>query len=250
MHSHHHHREHQVGHRRVHEILKHEPAGAKKHSHGHAFSKVTSKTAAEHHDGHVHGHKGAKKYARGGRTKGHKGQTTNISIVMPHKGPAGAPPGMPLPAGPGGPPMASPGGPPGMPPPMPLPGAGMPRARGGRIHKEGGGPTHIPGDTIADKNARAMNKFGERGSAPIRPTPISPSMADFVAGARKRGGRTQAHIDGESTEANIKAWGKRASKNSYARGGGIAVPMKAGAATGVGRIEQSEHMKHKKHRKK
>jgi hypothetical protein len=123
MHSHHHHREHQVAHRRVHEILKHEPTGAKHHAHSHAFSKVTSKTAAEHHDGKVHGGKAPKRYARGGRTKGHKGQQTNIAIVMPHKGsPAGGPPMMPPGAGgPGGPPppLLPPGGPPGGPPGMP-----------------------------------------------------------------------------------------------------------------------------------
>lgn len=179
MHSHHLHREHQVGHRRVHHILKGEPAGAKQHSKSHAFSKVTSKTAAEKHDD-VHGHKAAKKYARGGRTKGHKGQQTNIAIVMPHKG-QGAPGPMPpgaagLPGGP--PPGPLPGGPPGMPPGMPP-----------------GGP---------------------------------PPMM------RARGGRT---IGGEATEGNIKAWGKRASGNSYFRGG---------AASGVGREEKAEHVKRRK----
>jgi hypothetical protein len=135
MHSHHHHREHQVGHRRVHQILKGEPSGAKHHSKSHAFSKVTSKTAAERHDD-VHGHKAAKRYARGGRTKGHKGQQTNIAIVMPHKG-QGAPGGLPMPPGaaglPGGaPPIPPPGGPPGMPPGGPPPGMPPMRARGGR----------------------------------------------------------------------------------------------------------------------
>src|SRR5262245_12035233 len=122
MHSHHHHREHQVSHRRVHHILKHEPSGAKHHNHSPAFSKVTSKTAAERHDD-VHGHKGAKKYARGGRTKGHKGQQTNIAIVMPHKGQGASGPMPPGAAGlPGGaPPGPLPGGPPGMPAPPPNP---------------------------------------------------------------------------------------------------------------------------------
>ena len=68
-HSHHHHREHQVSHRRVHKILEHEPAGAKMHSHSHAFSKVTSKSAAESHDTHIKGHKSPKRYAKGGRVK-------------------------------------------------------------------------------------------------------------------------------------------------------------------------------------
>lgn len=178
-HSHAGHREHQVAHRRVHHILKDHPAGAKKHAHGHAFSKVTSKTAAEHHDD-VHGGKAPKRYARGGRTKGHKGQQTNIAIVMPHKGAAaGAPPMMPPgAAGPGGPPMPLPGGPPGGPPGMPP-----------------GGPPGMP--------------------------------------MRARGGK----IDGESTEGNIKAWSKRASANSYFRGG---------AASGVGREEKASHMKSRK----
>jgi hypothetical protein len=179
MHSHHHHREHQVSHRRVHHVLKGGPAGEKKHNHSPAFSKVTSKSAAEHHDD-VHGGKAAKRYARGGRTKGHKGQQTNIAIVMPHKGAAagaGAPPMLPGAAGPGGPPMPLPGGPPGGPPGMPPPGMPPMRARGGRT------------------------------------------------------------IDGEATEGNIKKWSKRASSNSYFRGG---------AATGVGREEKAEHIKRRK----
>jgi hypothetical protein len=63
-----------------------------------------------------------------------------------------------------------------------------------------------------------------------------------MPGMRARGGRT-GHIDGESTAADIKAWGKRASKNSYARGGKL--KMTAGAATGVGREEQAAYMKRK-----
>ena len=182
MHSHHHHREHQVGHRRVHHILKGEPAGAKKHNHSHAFSKVTSKSAAEHHNsGGCVGSKAPKRYARGGRTKGRKGQQTNIAIVMPHKG-QGAPGGLPMPPGAAGPPGGA--------PPMPLP----------------GGPPGMP---------------------PGGPPPM-----------RARGGRTkEPRIDGESTEGNIAAWGKRASANSYFRGG---------AASGVGREEKAEHIKRRK----
>jgi hypothetical protein len=187
MHSHHHHREHQVGHRRVNHILKGEPAGAKHHSKSPAFSKVTSKRAAERHDD-VHGHKVPKRYARGGRTKGHKGQQTNIAIVMPHKG-QGAPGGLPMPPGaaglPGGAPPL-PGGPPGMPPGMP---------------------------------------------------PGGPPM-------RARGGRTkEPHIDGEATAGNLKGWAKRAGSNSYARGGKA---MTAGAATGVGRLEEAALVRRKK----
>lgn len=186
-HSHHHHREHQVAHRRVHELLKHEPAGAKHHAGGGAFSQVTSKTAAEHHDGHhAPGHKGAKRYARGGKVKGGKGHQTNVNIVIPHH--QAAPPPMP-----GGPPMmppgGAPGGAPGGPPMMPPPGAGGPpgmppgmHARGGAVKKAGGG---------------------------------------YISGEAKN-------------PANLKKWSKRASDNSYFRGG---------AASGVGREEKAEHMK-------
>src|SRR5260221_8594262 len=121
-HSHHMPPEHPVSHRRVHHILKDEPAGAKTHSKSHAFSKVTSKTGAEHHDAFVAGMKSPKRYARGGKVKGKAGKhQTNIAIVMPHHPPGGAAPGGPMPpmAGPGGPP---PGGAPMMKPPMPPPG--------------------------------------------------------------------------------------------------------------------------------
>ena len=166
-HSHAGHREHTVAHRRVHHILKDHPAEAKKHFHGHghsAFSKVTSKTAAESHDGQIKGHKAPKRYARGGKVK-HKGHQTNIVIMNgQHR-----PPTPPLPGGPpaGGPPMPPPGagGPPGpLPPgagpggpPMPPPG-GMPgmRARGGRTG-------HIDGeDTKADQ--KAWSKRAEKNS--------------------------------------------------------------------------------------
>jgi hypothetical protein len=78
------------------------------------------------------GHKGAKRFARGGKTKAPKHQV-NIAIVNPRHpapmsaGPApmGAPPGMP-PGMPPGAPVPGMGGPPGMPPP------GVMRARGGR----------------------------------------------------------------------------------------------------------------------
>jgi hypothetical protein len=181
-HPHHLHREHQVSHRRVHHILKEEPDGAKHHAHSHAFSKVTSKSAAEHHDGFVAGKRGAKRYARGGKVKG-KGHQTNIAIVVPHHGGAAPPPGGP--AGMPPPPMGGPpGGAPGA-PPMPPPGAG--------------GPPGMP-----------------------------PGMP-----MRKSGGRV---IDGESTKANIKKWSKRASSNSYFRGG---------AASGVGREEKAEHQRRK-----
>lgn len=176
-HSHHMHREHQVSHRRVGEILKGEPEGAKKHSKSHAFSRVTSKTAAQAHDASVAGKSAPKRYARGGHVKGHKGHQTNIAIVMPKGGAA--------PEGPGGPPMPMAGAP-GLPPP-------------------GGAP----------------------GLPPGMPPPGMPMRA--------RGGRTK-NIDGESTKADIKKWGKRAEDNSYMRGG---------AASGVGREEKAANMKRK-----
>lgn len=228
MHSHHHHREQQVAHRRVHHILKDHPEGATHHAkHGGAFSKVTSKTAAEHHAKHVHGGKAHKrharggnvkhddvaedkklfhkmmveheqreakmekkaagKYARGGRTKG-KGHKGQQTNISILLPHKSSPPA-------GGPPMMPPGaggGPGG--PPAPLP----------------GGPPGLP-----------------PGLPPGGPPPMM----------RARGGRT---IDGESTPGNIKAWSKRASDNSYFRGG---------AASGVGREEKAEHMK-RRHRGK
>ena len=57
---------------------------------------------------------------------------------------------------------------------------------------------------------------------------------------RARGGRT---IGGEATKGNIEKWSARASKNSFARGGGL---PKAGAATGVGRLEEANMVKRKK----
>ncbi len=119
-HPYHMHREHQVSHRRVDPLLKEEPAGATKHANSPAFSKVTSKTAAENHD-RIGGDSSPKRFARGGKVG-----TTNIIIASsPKDQPA---PPMPLPMG---------GPPPG--PPMPPPGAGGPppgmpmRASGGKV---------------------------------------------------------------------------------------------------------------------
>lgn len=168
MHPFHHHRDYQRGHRRVGEVLKGHPEGATKHADGGAFSRVTSKTAAEQHDAKVSGKKGPKRYARGGKVKHHQ---TNIAIVVPHR-PATDAAVTPPSAGP----TAG--------PPVPM-----------------GGPA----------------------PSPMMPPPL----------ARARGGRA---IDGEATPADIKAWGKRAAKNSFFRGG---------AASGVGREEKAAHMKRK-----
>lgn len=203
-HSHHLHREQQVAHRRVAHILKDEPSGSKAHSKSHAFSKVTSKSAANGHDEFVAGRKsGSNRYARGGKVKGKKGgHETNIAIVMPHH-PAGPPSAGPM-AGAAPPPMAAAPAPmPGMKPGLPPPGAG--------------GPPGMP--------------------------PGGPPMPMRKSGGRvgkARGGS----IDGEATPANIKSWSKRASDNSYARGGGT--KLTAGAASGVGREEQAARAKRRK----
>jgi hypothetical protein len=182
------HRDHTHSHKRVSHILKDHPAGATRHHTGAAFSHVNSKGDAASHDTKVSGRKAPKRFARGGKVKGHQ---TNI-IVVPHHTPpvgggpqAGAPPALPGGGAPA-PMMPPPGGPPGLPPGMP-PG-GMPM--------------------------------------------------------RARGGKVGAHIDGEATKANLKKWSARASANkSYARGG--AAKMTAGASTGVGRLEEANHLKRK-----
>ena len=51
---------------------------------------------------------------------------------------------------------------------------------------------------------------------------------------RARGGKV---IPGEATSDNIKKWSNRASKNSYARGGGLPT---AGAKTGEGRLQKAK----------
>jgi len=146
-HPHHMHREHQVSHRRVDKILEEHGPEAKTHAKGNAFSKVTSKTAAENHDRYACGGSAPKRFARGGKVKHGKGHQTNVAIVMPHhpaSGPtppmaAGQPGGLPpSPMAGGPPPLPMGAGPPGMPPPGGPPGMPM-RARGGAIKKAKGG---------------------------------------------------------------------------------------------------------------
>lgn len=121
-HPYHLHREHQVSHRRVAPLLKDEGSADTKHGNSRAFSKVTSKTAAENHN-KIDGKSSSNRYARGGKVKA---GTTNIIIASGSKEPP-APMAMPM-APPPGPP---PGGPPMGPPP------GMPmRASGGKVGGE------------------------------------------------------------------------------------------------------------------
>jgi len=225
------HREHQVAHRRVSEILKGEPEGAKKHFSGHAFSKVTSKTAAERHDAGVAGSKGAKRFARGGKVKGN---TTNIIIAggqaqkqpVPIPVPAGGPPlGGPPPGGP--PPM---GGPPPGGPPMPM------RARGGKVKKAQGGDVK-PVKEITPPIAPFTRR--ERGTFPLPYSSQTQGERDMDAmKTRARGGKISG---GAATRKNLDELSARAEKNSYAKGGRIT----AGAFSGEGRLQKARIAKRK-----
>jgi hypothetical protein len=183
------HREQQVAHRRVGTILSGSPAGAEKHAKGHAFSKITSKSAASR-DDEIAGRKTVSRFARGGRVK-KGGGNTNIAIVLP-KG------GGPAPGGPAALPLAGPGGPP---PPMGAPPPGMPP-----------GPPGMP-----------MRADGGRVKAPPPPEPqpkdlYAPADVKRLEQQRARGGKV---IGGEDTKANNKKWSDRAAKNSYFTGGAI-----------------------------
>ena len=149
------HREQQVAHRRVNTILNGSPAGAKKHAEGHAFSKLTSKSAAAR-DDEVAGKSAPKRFARGGKVKG-KGDT-NIAIVLPGGGKGD---GMPMAGGPPmpGPGLPPPGGMPGMPPGGPPPGMPM-RASGGRI-----GGTATEGNLKQWGKRAAANSYFRGGAA-------------------------------------------------------------------------------------
>lgn len=134
--------EHKIGHSRAKRFL-----SANKVSNHHAAhsdaaeSAAPEKTIASDPSFKVVGSSKPKRYARGGKVKGHK---TNIAIVIPQGhgsppnavgagGPAGA--AVPLPSGgPGLPPPPMAGGPGGAPPPMPMGGPPpMMRASGGRV---------------------------------------------------------------------------------------------------------------------
>lgn len=151
-HSHHMHREYQQSRRRVGEILKDEPAGAKKHATGNAFSRVTSKTAAEAHDIKASGSSAPKRYARGGKVKGN---TTNIIIAG---GGEKQPMPMPVPVPAGGPPPGA-----GGPPPGPPPGAGGPPPGGPAMpmRKSGG---RIAGGEATEANLAAYAKRAKGNS--------------------------------------------------------------------------------------
>lgn len=159
------HREQQVAHRRVDTILKGSPAGAKSHMQGHAYSQITSKSAAVRDDEISGSRSKPGRFARGGKVKG--GNTT-VNIVIPGGGagaggppkplmpPMGGAPPMPLPPPPGPPPGMGP--PPGGPPGMPM------RAAGGRVGKAGGGGLEYAQIKASAKRAKT-NSYMRGGAA-------------------------------------------------------------------------------------
>ena len=227
-HSHHAHREHQVSHRRVHHILKGEPEGAKHHSKSHAFSKVTSKSAAHHHDEFVAGAKSMKRYARGGKVKAKGGpvkpspqqeqdarDAIEKELNRPELQDIDDNPAKKR--------------------------GGAAYAKGGRVKSKSGHQTNIA-IVVPHRGAQQPMAGAPPGGAMPMPAPGGPppGMPPGAGGPppgmpmHKRGGKV---IDGESTEADLKKWGKYAHKNSgYFRGG---------AASGVGREEKAEHEKRK-----
>lgn len=66
------------------------------------------------------------------------------------------------------------------------------------------------------------------------PPGLPPGLPPGGPPMRARGGKV---IPGEATKENIKKWDKRASRNSYARGGGLPT---AGAESGVGRLQKAK----------
>lgn len=116
-------------------------------------------------------------------------------------------------------------------------------ARGGKVKGNKGHQTNIaivmPKSPASPDSPVAGPTAGPAGGPPMAgPGPLPGGPPGMPPGMppmpmRKSGGRV---IDGESTAADIKKWGKRAADNSYFRGG---------AATGVGREEKAAHMKRK-----
>jgi hypothetical protein len=195
--------------------------------------------------------------ARGGRTKKHGSTHVNV-IVAPQgggAGPAGIAPGLArppvVPVAPGLPPAAGMGAP-AMPPrpPMAMPPGGMPpmggppgavppgivppRKRGGRVHREDGGPTGSVGD--AKEQAAEENLINSQAAATAN------------AASKKRGGRV--HEDEAQDRALIQKTLKdeglirsdKAEKTSVrARGGRLPNQvhhMTAGSVTGIARLEK------------
>lgn len=220
----------------------HRITGVKGGGHAHAGASHF-KRPAKAHGGHEswHGHtkawaespgkviggvcKGrADRYARGGRTKGkghHKKGDVNIAIISPHpQGPAGAPPMA-------RPPMGAPAaGAPPVRPPMPTPApAAMPTPGGSPLGAA------LPG-MPRKSGGRALAAGGRAGKRDAK--------GDF--------------IPGESNPENLRNWAAYASRNSYARGGGIGEghrypKMKAGVNSGVGRLESAQDEKRKGRRR-
>lgn len=168
-HSHHAHRASHVSKHRVSHITKGYACGgmARKgykrgggvHSDEKEDRKLISKMLKEHEkvEGRARGGR-LDKFARGGKTKHHKGTQVNIAVVNPshHGGPpsaAGGPPaggGLPAPGGPPAPPPRPPMGPPGAGPGMPIGGpmAGPMKPpgmmnRGGKVRGQKGGDNGV-----------------------------------------------------------------------------------------------------------
>lgn len=205
-HPYHAYREYQASHRRVGTRLKGEPEGATKHATGKAFSNVTSKTAAASHDSKVEGKSAPKRYARGGNVK-HSDEAQDRKLITKmmaeherKEGEKGYARGGKVKGSTTNIAIVLPGGK-GDAPDMPMP---MPPMAGG--------PPPMPGPS----------------GPPGMPPGLPPGLP-----MRARGGK----VDGESTKADLKKWSKRASDNSYFRGG---------AATGVGREEKAAHMRQKR----
>jgi|GEM_PF-5471774 len=95
-------------------------------------------------------------------------------------------------------------------------------------------PHRSPSPTPAGPQAGAAPPIPPMAAAPAPMAPPPPGMP-----MRARGGKV---IDGEATAGNIGKWGRRAAKNSYARGGRL---PSAGAQTGVARLQQAHARGHR-----